>query len=106
MSTQQQNNPMGEFGEHAKEFAAKAAEGFRELGSNVVEASKGFVANAKLNNEKQQKQKELDAAYKKLGELAYQSGSLTGDMKDVADQIRGLYEQLQQIEMEINKDKK
>lgn len=96
------DNFFSELGEAAKGMAGKAAQGLKEFGSNVVEKTKDFATNSKLNAQKDDKEKELEEHYVKLGKLAYQGGGLTGEMKTVADQIKQIYGELQQIELKLN----
>ena len=89
-------------GKAAKTAADKAKEGLMAFGSSVASKSKEIMETAKLNTQKSQKQKEMDEAYKQLGEMAYAKGRLRGDMAEVAAHIKELYGELQQIEVAIN----
>lgn len=106
MSEQHKTQSLGEAaheaGVVARDMAAKAIEGLKDFGTNVADASKNFIGSAKLNNERSDLQKKLDDAYKKLGVLAYQSDNLTGEMATVAEQIREIYRELQNVEMQLN----
>lgn len=95
-------SPLQEFGDGAMELGKEAWEKIKDVGENVGDKFTGMVSSAKLNNARSAKQKELDAAYRKLGEMAYRQGGLTGQMAEVADQIHTLYGQLQDIEIELN----
>ncbi len=89
-------------GKAAKTAADKAKEGLMAFGSSVASKSKELMETAKLNTQKTQKQKEMDEAYRQLGEMAYAKGRLRGDMAEVAAHIKQLYGELQQIEVAIN----
>lgn len=89
-------------GEAAKSAAIKAREGLVAFGSTVASKSKELMETAKLNTQKQQKQRELDEAYKELGEMAYAKGRLRGEMAETAARIKGIYAELQQLEVAIN----
>lgn len=89
-------------GEAAVKAASKAKEGLMAFGSTVASKSREFMEVAKLNNQKTAKQKELEDAYKKLGEMAYTKGRLRGDMAEVGKEIKQIYSELQQIEVAIN----
>lgn len=88
--------------EAAKTVASRAREGIMAFGNSVANKSKEIMEVVKLNNQKAQKQKEMDATYRKLGEMAYAKGRLRGEMAEVAKQIKDLYSELQQIEVAIN----
>ena len=81
-------------GEAAKTAAAKAREGIVAFGTTVASKSREFMEVAKLNNQKTAKQKELEDAYKKLGEMAYTKGRLRGDMAEVGKEIKQIYTEL------------
>lgn len=89
-------------GKAAKTAADKAKEGIMAFGNTVASKSKEIMETAKLNTQKSQKQKEMDEAYKQLGEMAYAKGRLRGDMAEVGKKIKDLYGELQQIEVAIN----
>lgn len=86
----------------ARNFADKAAAGFRTLKDDVAEASKDFLSSGKLKQAQADKQDEINDAFRQLGELAYQSNDLTGKMKTIADNIHKMYQELQDIEMARN----
>ncbi len=89
-------------GEAAAKAAVKAKEGIVAFGSSVASKSKEIMEVAKLNTQKSAKQKELEEAYKQLGEMAYTKGRLRGDMAEEGKKIKQLYTDLQQIEVAIN----
>lgn len=89
-------------GEAAKNAAIKAKEGLAAFGSTVASKSKELMETTKLNTQKQQKQKELEQAYKELGEMTYAKGRLRGEMAETAARIKGIYAELQQLEVAIN----
>lgn len=91
-----------EAGEAARDMAEKAIKGLKDFGAKVADGSKDFMASAKLTSEQNDLHKEIDEAYKKLGELAYQNGNLTGEMAKVAQEIHDMYAKLQTIEMKRN----
>lgn len=86
----------------AKTAADKAKEGIMAFGNTVASKSKEIMETAKLNTQKSQKQKEMDEAYRQLGEMAYAKGRLRGDMAETGKKIKDLYGELQQIEVAIN----
>lgn len=89
-------------GEAAKNAAVKAKEGLMAFGNTVASKSKELMETAKLNTQKQQRQRELEESYKELGEMAYAKGRLRGDMAQTAARIKGIYAELQQLEVAIN----
>ncbi|WP_066688261.1 zinc ribbon domain-containing protein [Christensenella intestinihominis] len=89
-------------GEAAKTAATKAKEGLVAFGSTVANKSKELMETAKLNTQKTQKQKELEEAYRTLGEMAYAKGRLRGEMGETAKKIKGIYAELQQLEVALN----
>lgn len=89
-------------GETAKTAAVRAKEGLMAFGSTVASKSREFMETAKLNAQKSQKQRELETAYKSLGEAAYAKGHLRGEMAEIAQRIKDIYKELQQIEIAIN----
>lgn len=91
-------------GEGAREMAEKAAEGLKGFTTTVAEKTSKMQANTKLNATKNSKEKELQETYNKLGRLAYQKGGLTGEMADLSDKIHTLYQELQEIELNLNKN--
>lgn len=93
-------------GEAAKIASKKAAEGLKTFGSNVAAVSREIVTTAKLNTRKAHKQKELDEHYRKLGELAYGAGNLQGEMAALAEKIREDYDELQELEVQLNNARK
>lgn len=91
-----------EAGEAARGMAEKAFKGLKDFGTRVADGSKDFMASAKLSGQQNDLHKEIEQAYRKLGELAYQNGNLTGEMGKVAQEIHDLYAKLQTIEMKRN----
>ena len=91
-------------GEGARDMAEKAADGLKDFTANVAKKTSQMQTNSKLNASKETKQKELEQAYVKLGRLAYQKGGLTGEMEDISKQIHQLYQELQEIELNLNKN--
>ncbi|MEG2625712.1 MAG: zinc ribbon domain-containing protein [Christensenella sp.] len=86
----------------ARVAASKAKEGLTAFGNTVATKSKELMETAKLNTQKTQKQHELDEAYSALGKMAYAKGRLRGDMGETATKIKGIYAELQQLEVAIN----
>lgn len=91
-------------GENAKQVAEKALNGVMDFTKDVSERSQSLQRGAKLNSDLNAKKQELEEAYNKLGRLAYQHGNLTGEMQAVSDEIRGIYRELQDIELQINEN--
>lgn len=89
-------------GEAARTAATKAKEGLVAFGSTVASKSKELVETAKLNTQKTQKQRELEEAYRQLGEMAYAKGRLRGEMGEMAKKIKEIYAELQQLEVALN----
>lgn len=100
MSDQHTHN--GSFGESAKELASKAIAGLKAFGNEISDASRDMVHSARANSRADDTKKEIDEEFRKLGELAYQNGNLSGKMQEIADKIRQLYEKLQNIEIARN----
>ncbi|MEA4853897.1 MAG: hypothetical protein VB082_06450 [Christensenella sp.] len=88
--------------EAAKTAAEKAKEGIMAFGNTVANKSKEIMELAKLNTQKSQKQKELEEAYKQLGEAVYSKGHLRGELAEKSKEIKQIYAELQQIEVAIN----
>lgn len=97
-------NIFSDIGEIAKGVVGKAAAGIKEFGSNVVEKTKEMATNSKLSSERDEKRQELEQHYVKLGKMAYQAGNLTGEMQTVAEQIKQIYLELQQLELKLNEN--
>lgn len=91
-------------GESARDMAEKAADGLKDFTSNVAKKTSHLQATSKLNANKDAKEKQLNEAYVRLGRLAYQKGGLTGEMEDISKQIHQLYQELQEIELNLNKN--
>ncbi|MEF9864353.1 MAG: hypothetical protein RSA86_05810 [Christensenellaceae bacterium] len=89
-------------GETAKAAASKAKEGILAFGNSVATKSKEVMEIAKLNAKKSRKESEIEDYYRKLGELAYIAGGLSGELGEIAQSIKQNYEDLQQIELDIN----
>lgn len=86
-----------------REWAEKAVQGLKTFGTNVADASKELVQSAKTNSELSDIEKDIKQAFCELGELAYRSSGLTGDMKKVADRIHALYARKQELAIAANK---
>lgn len=92
------------FGESAMQAAEKAFNEAKDFSQNVVEHSQNMQKGAKLNADFKAKKQELEDAYNKLGRLAYQQGGLSGEMQDVSDKIHQIYQELQTLELQMNKN--
>jgi len=92
-------------GEKIGEVFGQAKDGLLGFGEKIANKSKEMIDVSRLNSEKSGLEKENEKGIRQIGELGYQNGKFTQEMRDIRVKIKENELRIKEIDEEIEGSK-